>query len=44
MLATALAFRQTGACPAADESQRQKIAAQAQGRIVRHPVRESLYR
>jgi len=44
MLAAALAFRQTGACPAADESQRQKLAAQAQGRIVRHPVRESLYR
>ena len=44
MLAAALAFRQTGACPAADASQRQKLAAQAQGRIVRHPVRESLYR
>lgn len=44
MLATALAFRQTGACPAADDSQRQKLADQAQGRIVRHPVRESMYR
>lgn len=44
MLAAALAFRQTGACPAADEVQRQKLAEQAQGRIVRHPVRESLYR
>jgi C-terminal processing protease CtpA/Prc len=44
MLAAALAFRQTGACPAADDSQRQKLANQAQGRIVRHPVREGMYR
>jgi C-terminal processing protease CtpA/Prc len=44
MLAAALAFRQTGACPAADNSQSQKLADQAQGRIVRHPVRESMYR
>jgi C-terminal processing protease CtpA/Prc len=44
MLAAALAFRQTGACPAADDSQHQKPANQAQGRIVRHPVREGMYR
>jgi len=44
MLAAALSYRQTGACPVPDIVQRQNIAAQPRGRLVRPPVRENKYR
>ncbi|MCU0949744.1 MAG: S41 family peptidase [Burkholderiaceae bacterium] len=44
MLAAALSFRQSGACPAADVVQRQSLAAQSGGRLVRSIVRENKYR
>lgn len=43
MLATALAYRASGACPAPDVVQRQALTT-ASGRLVRAPVRENKFR
>ena len=44
MLAAALALRANGACPAPDVVQRQSMAAQSEGRLIRSIVRENKYR
>ncbi len=44
MLAAALTYRSTGACPPASAVQRQGLSASSEGKLVRHPVRESKYR
>jgi carboxyl-terminal processing protease len=44
MLAAALTYRLTGACPPASAVQRQAPSASSAGKLVRHPVRESKYR
>lgn len=44
MLAAALSFRQSGACPAADVVQRQSAAAPTEARLIRSIVRENKYR
>lgn len=44
MLAAALTYRTTGACPPASDIQRQQGWSPPAGKLVRHPVRESKYR
>lgn len=44
MLAAALAFRQTGACPAPSQVQRQSVAPAGAVKLIRPPVRENKFR